>query len=945
MHKKICTIILILIIVGTILLPLLVYAKTSNKTKEDFANVIFFAYFKGDTEGKEYLINNFNKFKNMYDGAGELTVKGYLDKVSYSQFNLINIFPQYNGNTLVPVELPCTSEGLENTNLDYTIIKSVIEAVPGISEKLDYNNDGFIDNVSIILKGGSSEADSNSTLVNHKSDYAESDTWSGKRLGTYNMLSTYGIENSGAGVITHEFMHSLGYPDLYTLDGSYYPVYTWDIMGSVNKQMSYPLAYMRMKFSNWLSIDTITTSQTLTLNTQDNPNGNQAYILKSPLNEYELFVVEFRKKATDLEHIDRLIGDSGIIVYRINTTVTGLSNVHGKTGVYVFREDENANDESSKRVAVYNAMYSKELGKTTIGVSDLNITKGALTFSDGTNSGIVISNISSSKGNEMTLDVSIPSANEYDTWKNTNFKDEVGGDSYTKKSANIIAYNNKIYTATLGNSKIYTQIYDGENWSTINTTTIENTNNITKVELLSIKQQLYLIATEWEQIKLYKFVNGKWESVTTLSDTNGLNDYKVYKDELYLSKVDYDGKNVSLYKLDNNKFIDLGTYYSGGEYAGSPKVESINENLYGINNQADGIIRMYKKEGNNFKEIETGMNANQYDIVSQNNKMYFVLGSDANNKNMRIVIYDGEKFETINTDINLGAPRVTVSQGNIYVLATDMSASGKTIVYAYDENTKKLTKEGVDVDNAADFNSLNLVSESDKIYVLLKRSTDGNIVVKEKQTVNSLKSITIIPPKKTTYIVGENLELEGMQVFANYVKEQKEVTNYEVTGFNSNKAGEYKATVTYEGISNTFTYTVVQKATEYKTLKEYLTDAGYNVSGEYVSGFTVGEEVSKIKTKIKNSNIQIKQNKELISTGTEFSYNGEKYIAVLYGDIDGDGKINSLDLLKMRQYLIRKIDLKGANKKAAEIANKTTINSLDLLKLRRHLLKLETIKQ
>lgn len=59
--------------------------------------------------------------------------------------------------------------------------------------------------------------------------------------------------------------------------------------------MSYPLAYLRMKYTNWLTIDTITTSQTLTLNTQDDPNGNQAYILKSPLNEYELFVVEFRK--------------------------------------------------------------------------------------------------------------------------------------------------------------------------------------------------------------------------------------------------------------------------------------------------------------------------------------------------------------------------------------------------------------------------------------------------------------------------------------------------------------------------------------------------------------------------------------------------------------------------------------------------------------------------
>lgn len=867
MYKKIVLIIVGLVIVGVTLLPFWTEAKSSGKASEDFANVIFFAYFKGDTEGKDFLINNFDNYKNIYSGEGELTVRGYLNKVSYGQFNLVNVFPQYKGNTLVPVELSCSADGLENENMDYIIIQNIINSVPEISDNLDYNNDGFIDNFSIILKGGSASAASNSTLVNHKSDYAGDDTWSGKRLGSYNMLNTYGITNNGTGMITHEFMHSLGYPDLYTYDDSY-PVYTWDIMGSVNKYMSYPLAYLRSKFSNWLSIETITTSQTLTLDTQYNENGNQAYILKSPLNEYELFVIEFRKKANDLEHIDRLIGNSGIIVYRINTTVEGLSNSRGQIGVYVFRESSEGTDDSSKRVSAYNAMYSKELGKTSIGVSDLSITEGALTFSDGTNSGIVISNISSSQGEQMTCDVSIPAESEYDTWKNIGFIDEVGGDSYTRKSANIIEYNNKIYSATIGNNKIYTQTYNGENWTTINTTEFGESNNVTKVDLVDLKNQLYLIATEWEKIKIYRFTNNKWESITSIEDTNGLDGYKVYNDELYLSTVDYSGKNVTLYKLNNNKFTNLGTYYKGGEYAGSPKIESINDEIYAINNQANGLIKIYKKENNAFTEINTEMNANQYDVVSKSNKLYFVLGSDANNPKMRIVIYDGKKFETINTEIKLGAPHIIASQGNIYVLATDTSASGKTVVYSYDENSKTLTQEGVNVDNSADFDSLNLISKDNRIYVILKRGTDGKFVVKAKSIVSKTK-----------------------------------------------------------------------------TLKEYLTNAGYKVLGEYVSGFEVGEKISEIKRKLENSNIIVKNKQDIIGTGTEFSYNDEKYISVVYGDIDGDGKINSLDLLKMRQHLIKRIELTGPNKKSASIANGTKINSLDLLKLRRHLLKLELIKQ
>ena len=106
MLKKVRIVVLIIVIIVTANIPVLVGAKSSEKAKQDFANVVFFAYFRGDTEGKEYLINNYQDFVKMYEGEGNLSVKGYLNKVSYGKFNLINIFPQYDGKQLVPIELP-----------------------------------------------------------------------------------------------------------------------------------------------------------------------------------------------------------------------------------------------------------------------------------------------------------------------------------------------------------------------------------------------------------------------------------------------------------------------------------------------------------------------------------------------------------------------------------------------------------------------------------------------------------------------------------------------------------------------------------------------------------------------------------------------------------------------------------------------------------------------
>ena len=143
-----------------------------------------------------------------------------------------------------------------------------------------------------------------------------------------NIVNTASIENNESGVIAHEFLHSLGFPDLYRSDSTNddYPVHVWDIMASANRGMSYPLAYLRKAITNWVDIETITESTTLRLDLQSNKDGNQAFILKSPLNDYEYFVVEYRKKEYAIDLLDRHIGGSGIIVYRVDTTVEALSN-------------------------------------------------------------------------------------------------------------------------------------------------------------------------------------------------------------------------------------------------------------------------------------------------------------------------------------------------------------------------------------------------------------------------------------------------------------------------------------------------------------------------------------------------------------------------------------------------------------------------------------------
>ena len=183
------------------------------------------------------------------------------------------------------------------------------------------------------------------------------------------------------------------------------------------------------------------------------------------------------------------IGGSGIIVYRINTTVTGLNNNFGSTGVYVFRP----NDKTNETENIINAYLSLESGRTTIGNSNIDDTNNALTFSDGTNSGIVISNISSSSGDSMTFDVTIPDRGSMDLWNSTNYIDNTGNTA--SKTFDIIDYNNNLYMVSIANKKISTSVYDGNSWNYVNEMTL--TDDAINIKLIKKNNNLYLIYSGW----------------------------------------------------------------------------------------------------------------------------------------------------------------------------------------------------------------------------------------------------------------------------------------------------------------------------------------------------------------------------------------------------------------------------------------------------------------
>ncbi len=90
-------------------------------------------------------------------------------------------------------------------------------------------------------------------------------------------------------------------------------------------------------------------------------------------------------------------------------------------------------------------------------------------------------------------------------------------------------------------------------------------------------------------------------------------------------------------------------------------------------------------------------------------------------------------------------------------------------------------------------------------------------IEKKPEINNQISSLNIVIPNKVDYANGEAFDKTGLKVFANYSDgTKKEVTDYELTGFNSKTNGEKYVTVNYDGLSARFKVFVGQSYPSYR---------------------------------------------------------------------------------------------------------------------------------
>lgn len=151
--------------------------------------------------------------------------------------------------------------------------------------------------------------------------------------------------------------------------------------------------------------------------------------------------------------------------------------------------------------------------------------------------------------------------------------------------------------------------------------------------------------------------------------------------------------------------------------------------------------------------------------------------------------------------------------------------------------------------------------------------------------------------------------------------------------------------------NNTFKlYAIWEDYFDYR-IKDYYVDE----TNHYISKIMAGTSGEDFKKKIEHSDLYSVEvdtknidGKEVMYTGgkTRIYQGGNVYVTytnIVIGDVNGDGAINSADLLRIRQHLLGSKYLRGENFLASDINYDSDINSADLLRVRQHLLGTKTI--
>lgn len=168
--------------------------------------------------------------------------------------------------------------------------------------------------------------------------------------------------------------------------------------------------------------------------------------------------------------------------------------------------------------------------------------------------------------------------------------------------------------------------------------------------------------------------------------------------------------------------------------------------------------------------------------------------------------------------------------------------------------------------------------------------------------------------------------------------------------------------ISQSGNARTYSITVARQQPEASGQTMQITDntsitTAYAVSGDSVTGIAPGTSAAAVQAGITGNGCTVQvlnadgtANTGNVGTGNKVTVyvNGQpvkQYEVVIYGDVNGDGKISNIDVVLMQRHILGITTQSGAYLQAANTNKDGSVSNIDVVIAQRHILGLSTISQ
>ena len=255
----------------------------------------------------------------------------------------------------------------------------------------------------------------------------------------------------------------------------------------------------------------------------------------------------------------------------------------------------------------------------------------------------------------------------------------------------------------------------------------------------------------------------------------------------------------------------------------------------------------------------------------------------------------------------------------------------------------------------------------DQIFIftipVYKNMPEKSPLPSEKNPINYLKTLTVngksvanFNSLKTNYSITLPASTGSVNVGASVIESKSKLSG---TGdIKITKDGQViPVTVTAQnGDKLVYNITVNLTDAENMTLDDTINNikSGTFKDG-YVTGLTNTSTIIKAVTDVnfladvKITDLDGKEASGSVGTGYKVTITvgdeSKTFEVVIYGDTNGDGEIDILDLLRVQKHILKASTLNETQIKASDVSKDGTVDILDLLKVQKHILGASTIKQ